>query len=99
MKNIFVFIFSYHNFLQRTGPSCFSDPSISMGGERCPADTGDHDRVDCHPEPGASQEKCVSRGCHWCVSSIPDVPWCFLPKTHGYRRSGDVVSTTKGYRY
>ena len=23
------------------------------------------DRVDCHPEPGASREKCEERGCVW----------------------------------
>ncbi|EYB85228.1 hypothetical protein Y032_0302g1857 [Ancylostoma ceylanicum] len=45
-------------------------------------------RVDCFPEPGASQDACLARGCTWeeAPQGSPEgVPWCFYPKETGYR--------------
>ncbi|RXN32332.1 maltase- intestinal-like protein [Labeo rohita] len=42
------------------------------------------ERVDCFPEPNASQEKCLERGCCWETSSEANVPWCFFSTSHGY---------------
>ncbi|KAL6738595.1 hypothetical protein Aduo_012127 [Ancylostoma duodenale] len=45
-------------------------------------------RVDCFPEPGASQDACQARGCIWEEApqgSPVGAPWCFYPKESGYR--------------
>lgn len=42
-------------------------------------------KYDCHPEPGATQTKCESRGCIWCVSQTPGHPWCLYGGTTGKR--------------
>ncbi|RCN51725.1 trefoil domain protein [Ancylostoma caninum] len=45
-------------------------------------------RVDCFPEPGASQDACQTRGCIWeqAPQGSPEgAPWCFYPKESGYR--------------
>ncbi|CAH1773346.1 unnamed protein product [Owenia fusiformis] len=78
-------------------PYCFSDPTVSQGGANCPSDISDHERIDCHPDSGSTEDSCIKRGCHWCTSSIQDVPWCFAPKTTGYTLVGDVTQTAKGY--
>lgn len=79
-------------------PWCFTDGAISMGGQQCPSDISDANRVDCFPMNGASADLCVARGCYWCSSSVPDTPWCFSPQSHGYRMVGNEVVTAKGYR-
>ena len=43
------------------------------------------DRFDCYPDPNATEEACVNRGCVWGEPEIPDAPWCFYPSGHGYR--------------
>ncbi|XP_049339266.1 sucrase-isomaltase, intestinal [Astyanax mexicanus] len=42
------------------------------------------ERVDCHPEPGASQLRCQQRGCCWNPLDQTNVPWCYFPRNHGY---------------
>ncbi|KAF6720919.1 Maltase-glucoamylase, intestinal [Oryzias melastigma] len=42
------------------------------------------ERVDCFPEPGASQLTCEQRGCCWSPLDTPNVPWCFFSSNHGY---------------
>ena len=37
-------------------------------------------RVDCHPEPGATQERCIARGCCWHPEGAN---WCFHPNEKG----------------
>ena len=37
-------------------------------------------RVDCHPEPGATQERCIARGCCWHPEGEN---WCFRPNGKG----------------
>jgi len=79
-------------------PWCFSDTSVSLGGEWCPSDIPVKERVDCFPEPGASAAACVARGCFWCSSSPSDgTPWCFAPREQGYRVLGGIQTTAKGY--
>ncbi|CAB3406452.1 unnamed protein product [Caenorhabditis bovis] len=44
-------------------------------------------RVDCFPEPGATQDACTSRGCIWdeASSKAPaKTPWCYYPTESGY---------------
>uniref|UniRef100_A0A8C7A103 alpha-glucosidase n=1 Tax=Nothoprocta perdicaria TaxID=30464 RepID=A0A8C7A103_NOTPE len=52
-------------------------------------------RVDCHPQPGASQERCEARGCVWCSTEVPNAPWCFFPEDspYGYSLSGNAEKT------
>ncbi|XP_073709957.1 sucrase-isomaltase, intestinal isoform X1 [Misgurnus anguillicaudatus] len=42
------------------------------------------ERVDCFPEAGASQIKCLERGCCWSPLDDTNVPWCYFSKNHGY---------------
>ncbi|KAM6137726.1 sucrase-isomaltase, intestinal-like [Pterocles gutturalis] len=57
-------------------------------------------RINCHPQPSASQEACEARGCTWCVTNVVNAPWCFFPEDspHGYSLGGNVESTDKGWR-
>nr|VZI42159.1 unnamed protein product [Spirometra erinaceieuropaei] len=36
-------------------------------------------RLDCHPEPAATEENCLSRGCCWEKPNNPDVNACYFP--------------------
>lgn len=71
---------------------CYSSPVCT--------EDADNLRFDCYPEPGASEEKCESRGCCWKVAensrhaaslgdetvTVPlDVPYCFYPRNFGYQ--------------
>uniref|UniRef100_A0A669P051 P-type domain-containing protein n=1 Tax=Phasianus colchicus TaxID=9054 RepID=A0A669P051_PHACC len=38
-------------------------------------------RVNCHPQPGATQQSCEARGCTWCVTDVPNAPWVKLEET------------------
>ncbi|XP_077049996.1 sucrase-isomaltase, intestinal [Siphateles boraxobius] len=51
----------------------------------------DGERVDCFPDGGASQQKCLERACCWSPLNETNVPWCFFSKNHGY----SVVSENK----
>ncbi|XP_067276076.1 sucrase-isomaltase, intestinal [Pseudorasbora parva] len=44
----------------------------------------DGERVDCFPDGGASQQKCLERACCWSPLNETNVPWCFFSKNHGY---------------
>ncbi|KAF4793877.1 Kinesin-like protein KIF21A [Turdus rufiventris] len=67
---------------------------------QCPSAVAVQKRIDCHPQPGASQEACEARGCTWCSSDVPNAPWCFFPEDspYGYARSGNAEKTDKGWR-
>uniref|UniRef100_A0A914C6H1 P-type domain-containing protein n=1 Tax=Acrobeloides nanus TaxID=290746 RepID=A0A914C6H1_9BILA len=55
-------------------------------------------RVDCYPDPGASQTACQSRGCTWTPDNNDQthtVPWCYFPTNTGYVQSS-MPSTTGG---
>uniref|UniRef100_A0A9J8D258 alpha-glucosidase n=1 Tax=Cyprinus carpio carpio TaxID=630221 RepID=A0A9J8D258_CYPCA len=64
-----------------------SDPDIVP---ECP-NIPEGERVDCFPDAGASQQKCLERACCWSPLNETNVPWCFFSKNHGY----SVVSESK----
>lgn len=47
----------------------------------------DANRLDCHPEPDASQSSCEARGCCWqaSASGVQGIPMCFFPPMDGYK--------------
>ncbi|GAB0175790.1 kinesin-like protein KIF21A [Grus japonensis] len=57
-------------------------------------------RIDCHPQPGASQEVCEARGCTWCATDVANAPWCFFPEDspYGYSLGGSSEKTANGWR-
>ncbi|XP_031459607.1 sucrase-isomaltase, intestinal-like [Phasianus colchicus] len=57
-------------------------------------------RVNCHPQPGATQQSCEARGCTWCVTDVPNAPWCFFSEdsTYGYSLARSMEKTAKGWR-
>jgi len=58
-------------------------------------------RVDCHPEIGANEERCLARGCLWCEAEneAPEgTPWCFTSPNYGYRMIGSEYETPVGIR-
>ena len=32
-------------------------------------------------------QACSRRGCYYCETTTVNVPWCFLPRSHGYRQT------------
>ncbi|KHJ95887.1 hypothetical protein OESDEN_04158 [Oesophagostomum dentatum] len=56
-------------------------------------------RMNCHPEPGATKEKCEDRDCIWDPQSTPaGVPPCYLRSGMGYRldsTTGDTFTLIK----
>uniref|UniRef100_A0A673G2Q8 P-type domain-containing protein n=1 Tax=Sinocyclocheilus rhinocerous TaxID=307959 RepID=A0A673G2Q8_9TELE len=64
-----------------------SDPDIIP---ECP-NISEGERVDCFPDAGASQQKCLERACCWRPLNETNVPWCFFSKNHGY----SMVSESK----
>ncbi|EPQ17307.1 Sucrase-isomaltase, intestinal [Myotis brandtii] len=58
-------------------------------------------RVDCHPQPGASREVCEAKGCVWCSTTVANVPWCFYPADgpHGYTMKDVPQKTAQGWRW
>lgn len=71
--------------------------SSVLGQKEC---LPDHERVDCHPDKNASEERCLQRGCTYCPASIPDqnTPTCFFPRNYGYKMVGEPVNTGHGFR-
>uniref|UniRef100_A0A8C3DHQ6 alpha-glucosidase n=1 Tax=Corvus moneduloides TaxID=1196302 RepID=A0A8C3DHQ6_CORMO len=73
---------------------CCSHSSPAQDAQ-CPGAVAVQKRIDCHPQPGASQEACEARGCTWCSTDVPNAPWCFFPEDspYGYARSGSTEVT------
>uniref|UniRef100_A0A8B9C9Z8 P-type domain-containing protein n=1 Tax=Anser brachyrhynchus TaxID=132585 RepID=A0A8B9C9Z8_9AVES len=63
--------------------------------EQCSRAVAVQRRVDCHPQPGATQENCEARGCTWCTTDVPNAPWCFFPEDspYGYSLGGNAEKT------
>ncbi|XP_061407988.1 lysosomal alpha-glucosidase-like [Lethenteron reissneri] len=57
-------------------PWCFFPDGKEEVIKPC-AQYADWERRDCHPEPGSSEEKCLSKGCCWSPASTQGAPWCF----------------------
>ena len=55
----------------------------------------DSDRIDCHPEPDASSNRCLSRGCCW--SAVANGPYCYFPSDFESYRVVDGSFTKAGY--
>ncbi|XP_067246031.1 sucrase-isomaltase, intestinal [Chanodichthys erythropterus] len=71
-------------------PGVIGEDSGSNIIPECP-NIPDGERVDCFPDGGASQQKCLERACCWSPLNETNVPWCFFSKNHGY----SVVSENK----
>lgn len=58
------------------------------------------ERVDCHPDTGHSEARCLERGCIQCDAEVPDknTPTCFFPRNYGYKMVGEPVNTGHGFR-
>lgn len=78
-------------------PWCFTDRAVSQGGNVCPSSIAETERIDCHPDFGATQARCLARGCYWCSATGSGVPWCYTPQENGYRMVGNPVATAKGW--
>ncbi|KYO38599.1 hypothetical protein Y1Q_0023325 [Alligator mississippiensis] len=78
-------------------PFCFYD---STEDAACPSDVPVQKRVDCHPQPDASKEKCEAKGCIWCSTKVPNAPWCYFPADdpYGYFATEKPQKTSKGWR-
>ena len=60
----------------------------------CPTNMPEADRLDCHPQLGASEEACIALGCCWnSTRSVSTVAACFFPPSYvGY----EVTSIVEG---
>ncbi|CAG7733772.1 unnamed protein product [Allacma fusca] len=70
--------------------------TLAVSAQQC---LPDFERLDCWPEPNASEQACRARGCTWCEAEIDgrNVPWCYLPESYGYKIEGDVRTTPNGF--
>ncbi|XP_060050634.1 sucrase-isomaltase, intestinal-like isoform X2 [Erinaceus europaeus] len=78
-------------------PLCFYS---SQEEAACSARFPLHSRVDCHPQPGATQDSCEAKGCFWCPSTVANVPWCFYPSDgpYGYMPMESPQRSARGWR-
>lgn len=70
---------------------------VDCGTRICPANV--NQRIDCHPEPNATQSSCTKRGCCWQQSnSVARAPSCFFPVgNHGYSATTNIQATDVGF--
>ncbi|XP_009995095.1 PREDICTED: maltase-glucoamylase, intestinal-like [Chaetura pelagica] len=59
---------------------------------QCPGALGVQKRIDCHPQPGASQESCEARGCRWGPTDVPNPPRVELNKRDTLSLFGNDIS-------
>lgn len=80
-----------------TAPFCFY---TSKEEATCSARFPIQKRIDCHPQPDATQEICEAKGCFWCSTTVANVPWCFYPADgpYGYIMKGSPQKTALGWR-
>ncbi|XP_078065159.1 sucrase-isomaltase, intestinal [Mustelus asterias] len=63
----------------------------------CPLGIRDDDRTNCHPEDGASRERCEARGCCWKPVASGNGPWCFFSLNIGYKLQESEKKTQTGF--
>nr|XP_054770877.1 sucrase-isomaltase, intestinal-like [Lytechinus pictus] len=57
-------------------------------------------RIDCYPDPGATEQSCEERGCRWSSSDVDGAPWCYYPKqvdVPGYTMVSASVKNALGF--
>ena len=69
-------------------PSRISVPLLFLlvlGASLASGENADLDsRVDCHPDKGANQTSCESRGCVYDIDEPSGgTPWCYYPEDYG----------------
>ncbi|XP_076454086.1 sucrase-isomaltase, intestinal-like [Babylonia areolata] len=52
-------------------------------------------KIDCHPDQGASKDRCTERGCLWWDDYTPK---CSFPEKYGYVMAGDPEETASGFK-
>ena len=55
------------------------------------------ERIDCHPDVNATEERCLARGCLWCPAEGETIPYCTVKRTHGYTMES-LLPDGNGYR-
>ncbi|CAL8092191.1 unnamed protein product [Calicophoron daubneyi] len=57
------------------------------------------ERLDCYPQEGASQERCLAKGCCWSArnSNNPEVPMCYFPRGYPAYSVTSILQTSRGY--
>ncbi|XP_013093397.2 lysosomal alpha-glucosidase-like isoform X1 [Biomphalaria glabrata] len=68
----------------------------NASADQCSVD--ENNRFDCWPEKqGATEQACLSRGCCWKASSVPNTaPYCFFPANYNGYNATEVTVTTNG---
>lgn len=51
--------------------------AVQFGNSACSSSLEEEKRVDCHPGPDATMDKCRCKGCQWCTATKSGVPYCF----------------------
>ncbi|KAA3676606.1 lysosomal alpha-glucosidase [Paragonimus westermani] len=56
-------------------------------------------RLDCHPEEGANEEKCIAKGCCWTPrdANDPGIPMCYFPTNYPKYFVTSVTPTSRGF--
>lgn len=58
------------------------------------------ERFDCYPDPDATKEKCLQRGCCWQIDIDLKVPFCYFPKNFtNYQVVKEIINTTAEISY
>ncbi|KAK0058137.1 lysosomal alpha-glucosidase-like isoform X1 [Biomphalaria pfeifferi] len=68
----------------------------NASADQCSVD--ENNRFDCWPEKqGATEQACLSRGCCWKASSVPNTaPYCFFSANYNGYNATEVTVTTNG---
>ena len=44
---------------------------------QCPVDVPEHERRECYKWDNPTRDKCQAKGCVWCETNTPNIPFCF----------------------
>lgn len=85
----------YHSWKKSQTPHIFSS-SKNKKADLCQVV---ENRFECHPEPGATEETCIKRGCCWSPAYPQSaVPWCFYPYGFSYYAFQNFTSSKLGLK-